>query len=166
MNPTVAKSSDRGVLFCAGGETGRVIPRFRRGLRRSGRSWRLSCDIARDPTYSHARPSDAPFLAQTLGCLSVSRLVGYRGVVSAPSVTTYRGWVRGVERSRIEIHAFRLSQLPAREAGGKPFLLSLRPPQSVCRDADSCADHSGNSTSTVFSSPSARRLIILVRSPS
>ena len=34
FNPTVAKDRDRGVLFCAGGETRRLIPRYRKGLRR------------------------------------------------------------------------------------------------------------------------------------
>ena len=33
-------------------------------------------NVARDPFYSHARPSDAPFLAQTLGRLTVSRCLG------------------------------------------------------------------------------------------
>ena len=73
---------------------GRVIPRIRKGLRRSSERLRLSPDIAREPDDSHARPSDAPFLAQTLGRLSVSRGLGYRGVVSAQSVATYRGWLR------------------------------------------------------------------------
>ena len=73
FNPTVAKDRDRGVLFSAGGEIGRVIPRFSKGLRRwlGGKS--LSPDVARDTICSHARPCCAPFPAQTLGSLSVSR---------------------------------------------------------------------------------------------
>jgi hypothetical protein len=94
LNSTVAQSSDRGVLFCARGEMGRIIPRFRKGLRRSGSVISLAAGVARDPTYSHGRSSDAPFPPQTLGRLSVSRRLGYQGVVSAQSVATYLGWAR------------------------------------------------------------------------
>jgi hypothetical protein len=76
------------------GEIWRLIHGNRLGLRRSVRCGRLSPDVARDPAYSHARPSDAPFLAQTLGRLTVSSILGYRGVASALSVATYRGWLR------------------------------------------------------------------------
>ena len=42
----------------------------------------------------HAWPFDVPFLALTLGRLSVSRGLGYRGVGFAQSVATYQGWLR------------------------------------------------------------------------
>jgi hypothetical protein len=103
LNPTVAKDRDRGVLFCAGGEVGRVIRWIRKGLRGSWAVVSLSADIARDPLYSLAWPSADPFLAQTLGRLAVSRRLGYRGVASAQSVATYRGWLRGVQRGEIEM---------------------------------------------------------------
>ena len=103
LNPGVAKHRDPGVLFCAGGETGRVIPRIRKGLRRS-EPVDVSLPTSRATRlYSHARPSDAPFLAQTLGRLSVSRRLGYRGVALAQSVATYRGWLRRVEAAEIEM---------------------------------------------------------------
>ncbi len=57
---------------------GRVIPWNRRGLRQASERKSLSPDIARDPTYSCARPSDAPFPAQSLGRLYVSRRLGYQ----------------------------------------------------------------------------------------
>jgi hypothetical protein len=69
------------VLRCE--ETGRIIRRLRKGLRRSWAFVSLSTDIARDPLHSHAWPSDAPFPAQTLGRLSVSRCLGYRGFAFA-----------------------------------------------------------------------------------
>jgi hypothetical protein len=72
LNSTVAQSSDRGVLFCARGEMGRIIPRFRKGLRRSGSVISLAAGVARDPTYSHARSSDAPFPPK-LSAVSLSR---------------------------------------------------------------------------------------------
>ncbi len=50
--------------------------------------------VARDPIYSRARPSDAPFLPQTLGRLTVSLGLGCRGVGFSLSVATYRGWIR------------------------------------------------------------------------
>lgn len=75
----------------------------RKGLRLSRVWWRLSPIIARDTKYSHARPSDTPFPAQTLTGLSVSRSLGYRGVASAQSVATYRGWVRWAARRIFEI---------------------------------------------------------------
>ena len=55
----------------------------------------LSPGVARDSSYSHTRLSDAPFPAQTLGRLSVSRGLGYQGVGFALSIATYRGWLRG-----------------------------------------------------------------------
>ena len=55
---------------------GQLIPRSRTGLGRSRSEKSLSAIVARDPDYSHARPSDAPFREQTLGRLSVSRGLG------------------------------------------------------------------------------------------
>lgn len=54
------------------------------------------------PTYSHARPSDTSFPARALGRLTVLLRPGYKGVVSALSVPTYRGWVPTVETAEIE----------------------------------------------------------------
>ena len=76
FDPTVAKRRDRGVFSCAGGETGPLIPRFSKGLRRWLGVKRLSSEVARDTVYSHAWPSGGPILAQTLGRLSVSRGLG------------------------------------------------------------------------------------------
>ena len=78
--PTVAKCRDPGVLFCAEGEVGRIISKNRWGLRRLWDVNSLSPDIARDSLYSHAWPSDAPILVQTLGRLFVSRRLGYEGL--------------------------------------------------------------------------------------
>ena len=50
-----------------------LIPMILKGLRRSGGDDSLSPNVARNSLYSHARPSNAPFLAQTLGHLTVSR---------------------------------------------------------------------------------------------
>ena len=76
FNPTVPKNCDRRVLFCAREEAGRVIPRNRKGWRVVFGGPSLAPKVARDPTDSHRRPSDARFLAQTLGRLSVSRCLG------------------------------------------------------------------------------------------
>ena len=72
FNPTVAKRRVRGVLFCAGGETRRLIPRYRKGLQRSGDRRSLSSRVAREPNYSHERPSDVPF-SPKLSAVSPSR---------------------------------------------------------------------------------------------
>ena len=50
--------------------------------------------VAHDTDHSHARSSAASNLAQTLGRLAGSRRLGYRGVASALSVATCRGWLR------------------------------------------------------------------------
>jgi hypothetical protein len=76
---------------------------IRKGLRRSRADASLSPDVARDPAESHVRPSGAPFLAQTLRRLFVSRGLGYRGVGFALSVATYRGWLPGVGTSNSEM---------------------------------------------------------------
>ena len=53
----------------------------------------LHLDMA-DSKVNLLAGSDAPIPAQTLGRLSVSRCLGYRGVGFALSVATYRGWLR------------------------------------------------------------------------
>lgn len=59
-----------------------LIRWFRKGLRHLLGRWRLSPNVARDPFYSHARSSDGPFLAPTLGRLSVSLRLGYEVLAS------------------------------------------------------------------------------------
>ena len=106
FNPGVANFRGPGVLFCAARETGRFLPETRsvsEGYPHSRTRWFLSPNVARDHSYSHGGPSDAAILAQTLGRLSVSRCLGYRGVGFALSVATYRGWLRGVETGENEM---------------------------------------------------------------
>jgi hypothetical protein len=73
------------------------------GLRRLPPVICISPDVARDSDYSHARYSDAQFLARTLGRLAVSRGLGYRCVALAQSVATYRGWLLRAEAAEIEL---------------------------------------------------------------
>ena len=93
LNPGVAKFRDPGVLFCADGEAGRVIPRNRKGLRRSPRSASLSSGVARPVVFTRASlrsPNSGPDSRPSL------RLAppGLRGVGFALSVATFRGWER------------------------------------------------------------------------
>lgn len=82
----------RGFVLRRGRDTAsypQVLEGFATSCRRA-----KSLSTPRDPVYSHAWPSVAPILPQALGRLSVSRCLGYRGVVSALSVATNRGWLR------------------------------------------------------------------------
>ena len=77
--PGVAKHRDPGVLFCTK-KDGASHPQETRsvseGQSHCRRHLRLSSNIARDSTYSCAWSPDAPFLAQALGRVSVSRRLG------------------------------------------------------------------------------------------
>ncbi len=81
---------------------GRVSPMFRKGLQRFREWWRLSLDVARDPTNARVGPSAAPFMTETLGRLPVSRGLGYRGVGFALSVAIQN--VRLVTAARFFMH--------------------------------------------------------------
>ena len=61
----------------------------------------LSSEVARDPVDSHGGPSDTPFLAQTLGRLSVSPVLVNRSC-SRPFGPNLPGLAFGVEKSMRE----------------------------------------------------------------
>ena len=73
LNPTVAKRRDRGVLFCAGGETGRAYPQDSQGFATLSAASGVSLPTSRTTRPIHTLGPPTPHFWPKLSAVSLSR---------------------------------------------------------------------------------------------